>query len=272
MSAPLLPPRLLAFDLDGTLIIEQGLLVPDDTRAALTRLRTQGVRLALITGRDQPPPGVLNAAKPDAVATHNGGRVEIGGELHTQLYFSGAELQAVLAHRLDDARVIAFTQGAVYVDLPPGVPVPEWLSRREHFALAQAPLTEVTKIGFYHPGVASWRDELRSGDYGHLVYTGAQAPYPDFLTVTPSGGDKGAALVIIAEQFGIPLSEVTVFGDSDNDEAMFLVAGRAVQVGDLPLLTPYAHDRVAGPEVLGRYLHQLADELEQLQSEPSRAP
>ncbi|WP_293909341.1 HAD family hydrolase [Deinococcus sp.] len=264
LPVPFSPPRLLAFDLDGTLIIEQGLFVPDDSRAALTRLRAQGVKVAIVTGRDQPPPGVLEATRPDAVATHNGGRVEIGGELHSQLHFSSSELEAVLAHQLGGARVMAFTAEAVYIDTAPGMVVPDWLSRREHFPLAQAPRQAVTKIGFYHPGVASWRDELRSGDYGHLVYTGAQAPYPDFLTVTPGGADKGAALSIIAEQFGIPLAQVTVFGDSDNDEAMFMVAGRAVQVGDLPLLRPYAHDQVPGPEALGAYLHALADELERI--------
>ena len=268
MSVPFLPPLLLAFDLDGTLITEQGLLVPDDSRAALKRLRAQGLKVAIITGRDQPPPGVLDAARPDAVATHNGGRVEIGGALHSQLHFSSSELEAVLAHQLGDARVMAFTADAVYIDTVPGMAVPEWLARREHFPLAQAPMHAVTKIGFYHPGVASWRDELRSGGYGHLVYTGAQAPYPDFLTVTPGGADKGAALSIIAGQFGIALAQVTVFGDSDNDEAMFAVAGRAVQVGDLPLLAPYAHERVEGPQALGAYLHALADELTRSRGEP----
>ena len=255
-------PQLLAFDLDGTLILEGSLVVPHSTQAALSRLRQLGTHIAIITGRDQPPPGVLEAARPVAVATSNGGHIEIGGKVHTELRFSEAELAAVLGHQLDGARVIAFTTRAVYVDVPPDAPAPDWLVRREHHPLSDAPVNEVIKVGFYHPEVSHWRDTLRGGDFAHLVYTGAQAPYPDFLTVTPGGADKGAALSVIAAQLGVPMENVTAFGDSDNDEAMFALAGYAVQVGNLPLLRPYAHEQIEKPEVLGAYLHALADELE----------
>lgn len=255
-------PRLLAFDLDGTLILEASLTVPAATVSALARLRQLGVQAAIVTGRDQPPPGVLEAARPVAVATSNGGHIELGGQMHTSLRFSETELAAVLGHQLGDARVIAFTHRAIYVDVPPGVAAPEWLAQREHRPLRDAPAGEVIKVGFYHPEVASWRDELRGGGYGHLVFTGAQPPYPEFLTVTPTGADKGAALSVIAQQLGVPMERVTAFGDSDNDEAMLALAGRAVQVGHLPLLAPYAHEQVERPEELGAYLHALADELE----------
>lgn len=257
----LVRPQLLAFDLDGTLILEASLSVPEVTQAAFKRLRRTGIKIAIITGRDQPPPGVLEAAQPEAVATSNGGRIDIGGAMHQELRFSEAELAAVLAHQLGQARVIAFTSRAIYVDLPPGVQAPIWLSRREHYPLSQVPMNEVIKVGFYHQDVVRWRDALR-GEYSHLVYTGAQPPYPEFLTVTPAGADKGAALSVIAGQLGVALSHVAVFGDSDNDEAMFAVAGMAVQVGHLPLLTPYAQVQVERPEALGEYLHTLADELE----------
>ncbi|GAA4008413.1 HAD family hydrolase [Deinococcus rubellus] len=262
MSLPPHRPQLLAFDLDGTLILEASLTVPAATISALARLRRLGVQAAIVTGRDQPPPGVLEAARPVAVATSNGGHITIGGQVHTELRFSEAELAAVLGHQLGNARVIAFTHRAIYVDVPPGVAAPEWLARREHFPLSEAPAGEVIKVGFYHAEVASWRDELRGGGFGHLVFTGAQPPYPEFLTVTPSGADKGAALSVIAQQLGVPMERVTAFGDSDNDEAMLALAGRAVQVGRLPLLVPYAHEQVERPEVLGEYLHALADGLE----------
>lgn len=254
-------PQLLAFDLDGTLILEASLSVPQHSQSAFVRLRRLGIRVAIITGRDQLPQGVLEAAQPIAVATSNGGRIEINGTLHQELCFRENELAAVLAHQLSDARVIAFTQHTLYVDLPPNVPAPEWLARREHRPLSEAPASEVIKVGFYHPEVAGWRDALRL-EHAQLVYTGAQAPYPEFLTVTPRGADKGAALSVIAQQLGIPMAQVTAFGDSDNDEAMLAVAGRAVQVGHLPLLRSYAHQQVERPEVLGEYLHALADELE----------
>ena len=57
MSLPVLPafaPQLLAFDLDGTLIQDGGTSVPEVTAAALHRLKSLGVRVALVTGLAHP--------------------------------------------------------------------------------------------------------------------------------------------------------------------------------------------------------------------------
>ncbi|WP_425147946.1 HAD-IIB family hydrolase [Deinococcus sp.] len=252
---------LLAFDLDGTLLPDGGQRVPPATRAALRRLHALNIPVAIITGRDMPPDDVLDAAQPTAVATNNGGRILLGGTLHRETRFDPADLKAVLAHELDDARVMAFTADKVYVDIPPNTPVPQWLAYRPHAPLSEAPAQGVLKVGFYHPDIRGWRDALAES-HPHLVMTGAQPPYTDFLTITPAGADKGAALLAIAQGLGIELADTMVFGDSDNDLAMLELAGVAVQVGHLPLLRPYAHEVLDGPETLGAYLEALAERLE----------
>ncbi|WP_034385276.1 HAD-IIB family hydrolase [Deinococcus sp. YIM 77859] len=253
-------PLLLAFDLDGTLIPDQGREVPGPTAQALARLRTLGVRLAIITGRDTPPRPVREAVQPDAVATNNGGRIEVGGELHAEAHFTPAELEAILAHELADARVVVFTAGGLYVDLPPGREPEPWMQARSFRPLAEAPREGIVKVGFYHPNVAAFAARLRAS-HPHLVLTGAQPPYTEFLTVTPVGAHKGAALTLIAQALDIPLERTVAFGDSDNDQAMLELAGHAVQLGTLPLLAPHAHEQVASPEALGAYLHGLADRI-----------
>lgn len=266
VPGPDLPPAhslLLAFDLDGTLIPEGGLTVPAATRAALGRLRGLGVRVAVITGRDEPPQDVLDAARPAAVATNNGGTITVNGEVHQEAHFDVADVRAVLAHELQDARIIAFTARRIYVDAPAGTPVPEWLARRDHAPLSELGEDEaqILKVGFYHPGIRGWRDALAQS-HPHLVMTGAQEPYTEFLTVTPAGADKGAALVAIARALQVPLQHTFAFGDSDNDVAMLEVAGRAVQLGTLPLLHPHADESLDGPDALGAYLDALARQLE----------
>lgn len=253
-------PLLLAFDLDGTLIPEQGREVPAATVEALARLHALGVKVAIITGRDTVPPHVLRTARPDAVATNNGGRVHFGEELHTETRFSAADLEAVLAHELEDARLVLFTEGGLFVDLPDGTQPEAWMVARGYQSLAHAPQEGIQKVGFYHPDVAGHAARLRES-HPHLVLTGAQEPYTHFLTVTPAGAHKGAALALIAEGLGIAPERTVAFGDSDNDVAMLEVAGYAVQSGTLPLLAEHAHARVAGPEALGAYLHALADRL-----------
>lgn len=253
-------PLLLAFDLDGTLIPDAGRTVPDNTRQALTRLRALGVKLAIITGRDTPPGAVLEAVQPDAVVTNNGGRIELEGELHTEAQFAPDDLEAVLAHELSGAQVVLFTAAGLYVDVPDSQAPEAWMVARSYQPLAKAPREGVLKIGFYHPEVAGLASRLRDS-HPHLVLTGGQPPYPHFLTVTPEGAHKGAALVLVAEALRVPLAQTAAFGDSDNDEAMLEVAGYAVQVGTLPLLAPHAHMQLPRHEDLGAYLHALADGL-----------
>lgn len=254
-------PLLLAFDLDGTLIRDGGQELPEDTAAALARLRALGVRVAIVTGRDLPPRGVSARAEFDAVATNNGGRVHFGPELRTSARFGPGDLEAVLAHELDGARVVLFTEADLYVQLPPGRDPEPWMIARQARPLADAPHADVTKVGFWHPDVAGFAARLRAS-HPHLVVTGGQPPYPEFLTITPTGAHKAAALALIAEGLDIPLERTVAFGDSDNDEVMLELAGYAVQVGTLPLLARHADTGLPGHEEMGTYLHAVAARLE----------
>lgn len=253
-------PLLMAFDLDGTLIAERSNELLPDTALALSRLRAAGVKLAIITGRDMPPAAVERDMQPHAVASNNGGRITVNGELHTEAEFTDADLESVLAHELDGARVVLFTAERLYVDIPAGREPEEWMLLRGYRPLAEAPRQGILKVGYYHPQVAGFAQQLRQ-THPHLVLTGAQEPYPHFLTVTPEGAHKGAALMLIADALGIPHERTVAFGDSDNDEAMLEIAAYAVQVGDLPLLRPHANAHLGSHAQLSAYLNAWADRL-----------
>lgn len=251
MLPDVLPP-LLAFDLDGTLLPDGAQEASPEMLSACAKLRGRGALLALVTGRVRLPPGLAEAVRPAAVATSNGGRVEVGGEVKRELHFSEEELRRVLAFELPQARVMAY--GA---DTYAGGP-PEQLAatQRSYRPLDEA--RDVGKITFVHPEAASHVERMR-GLHGHLVLTGAHPPYEQFLTVTPQGADKGAALALLAAELGVPLSRVAAFGDSDNDLTMLREAGFAVQVGNLPLLRPHARAHVASQTELAAYLTRLAE-------------
>lgn len=253
--------RLLAFDLDGTLLADDK-TVPDASVAALSRLRGLGCQVALITGRDRVPPDVLRAVEPDAQAVNNGGTVIVNGAFHREAHFSEEELLAVLAVALPGTRLVAYGRERLYFDPPEGEALPDWMAGRALAPLREAARDRISKVGLYHPEVAAWADALRTR-HPHLTLTGAQDPYPHFLTVTPQGADKGAALSLLAEALAVPLAATVAFGDSDNDVAMLELAGLAVQVGSLPLLAPHAHASVDGPEALGAWLDAFATALEQ---------
>jgi len=261
IQPPATLPLLVAFDLDGTLIADGARDIPAATAEALARLKTLGVQVAIITGRDLPPDAVREAVQPDAVATNNGGRIEIGGTLHQESRFGPGDLEAVLAHELDDARTVLFAADCIYFDIPDDLEPEPWMLLRTHKPISEAPHEEILKVGFYHLGVADFAGRLRLS-HPHLVLTGAQPPYPHFLTVTPDGAHKGAALTLIAQALNVPLEHTIAFGDSDNDQAMLEVAGHAVQVGTLPLLAQHAHQQLPDHLALAEYLNGLADRVE----------
>ena len=87
-----------------------------------------------------------------------------------------------------------------------------------------------------------------------ITVTGGQEPYLTYLTFTPKQANKGYALQAIAQHIDVPITECIVFGDSDNDIEMFKVAGKAVQIGDLDILSPYAHIQLSNPQELIQWL------------------
>lgn len=246
-------PLLLAFDFDGTLVPDGRPELPAELPPVLRALSERGVKLAAITGRDVLPPGIEEAIPFDAVATQNGGHVEVGGEVKRALYFTDKELEAVLAHSMEGARLMMFSGGQMYVDLPKGeIPTTQQLARNPK-PTAEIPAGRVQKVNFFHSEVAGHAAHLRQ-HHPHLTVTGAQPPYTKMMTITPGGAHKGAGIEVLARELGIPLERTIAFGDSDNDVAMFEVAGYAVQSGDLPLLHAYADESISGPEVLAEWL------------------
>ena len=254
-------PLLLAFDFDGTLVPDGCPELPADLPPVLRRMHGLGVKLAAVTGRDVLPPGIEDAIPFDALATQNGGHVEVGGAVQQALYFSDDELEAVLAHGLDGVRLMMFSGGQMYVDLPEGeIPTQQQLARNPR-PVSEIPAGRVQKVNFFHPEVARHASRLREHAAGFTV-TGAQPPYAGMMTVTPKGAHKGGGLRVLAEGLGIPLTRTIVFGDSDNDLAMFEVAGYAVQSGNLPLLRPHADEQISSPKALAAWLETLVEELQ----------
>jgi Cof subfamily protein (haloacid dehalogenase superfamily) len=68
---------------------------------------------------------------------------------------------------------------------------------------------------------------------------------PTYLEITQAGINKGEALKILAEYLAIPLEDILVIGDSQNDVSMFEIAGMAVAMGNAPEEVKAAADLVA---------------------------
>jgi hydroxymethylpyrimidine pyrophosphatase-like HAD family hydrolase len=227
--------RLLAIDLDGTLLDGMGGLSPR-TAAALRRAVEAGIVVAPATARwyqaaVRPFAGIgLQVA---AIASAGADVRGPGGEAVAQVALPGefARFIAELCDRAGWPATVALP-GFAYRranELPPwAANAPEWLrpvtSLRE--AALDGALAVLAEPGAEDPRLTelrAWRDRVELFDA--LAFTG-----DGMVTVTAKGVDKGHGLRALCRALGIDPAEAVAIGDSEVDVPMFRKAGLAVAV------------------------------------------
>ncbi|MCW2582095.1 MAG: HAD-superfamily hydrolase, subfamily [Klenkia sp.] len=272
-------PKLVATDLDGTLLTSQG-VVSDRTRAAMDASWAAGVPVVGVTGRG---PRLL-----DSVRTMLGGRgvavLAQGGfvvdldtdEVLRTVGLPRDEARAVIAaiEAVTGPLIIAVEDAATQsealrplrvqhgFDWP--YPEPADLLAREH-VLPDGPVLKV-----FLRSETLGQDELLALALSVTDPSAAEVTHAGlgFIEVLPPGITKATGLAIALERFGVPMSDVVVFGDMPNDlpmiHAVAAAGGRAVAVANAhPAVQAAASHRTSGHDVDGvaRYLEALQSEV-----------
>lgn len=228
-------PRLLALDLDGTLLGADGQL-PPRTRVALRRLRAGGVHVVLASGRA--PAGMLRLCQElgldDPQITMQGALIAspLTGSVLAAWRLEPAEAQAQIAFAREVGAVplLCFADGFRCEVLTPEVealfapfeePLPLIVPDLELLA-EQRPI----KTFLYTPPGAHERiwEAANRAFAGRATVTSGDEHSVELL---PLGASKGEALRALAASLGIPLAEVAAIGDARNDIAMLRLAGRS---------------------------------------------
>lgn len=230
-------PRLIASDLDGTLLDADG-GVSARTRAALDAAQAAGIEIVLVTGR--PPRWVREM--PDATGAHA-----------VVVCANGALLYDVDEHAVLDHAPIP---GALAVELvdhlradAPGCRFAcemTFTFGRDADYPARLPAPPGTLIGDVRAFVAD-RDTtkliVRDDDLPHdelvrvvqgIVGDRAEVTHSGWgiVEISARGVDKGRGLRVACARHGIDPAEVIAFGDMPNDLPMLRLAGRGVAVGN----------------------------------------
>jgi hydroxymethylpyrimidine pyrophosphatase-like HAD family hydrolase len=246
--------RLLALDLDGTLLRDDGQIDPRD-RAALADARARGMVITLVTGRlPHTTLPIARALGLDGPLLCADGALVIAGD--------GAVLRSHSLPGAAFARCLALAQETATPLMFLGVH--EVLGRPEHQALAlhlQGWSDRFVAVDF--PGLQTAIEARAPLMAGFLVGTQAEvlqlgerfgaAPVdtvsaetwaidpvplgeaaPWVLRVRAGGIDKGIALGRLAAQLGIDQNDVAAVGDWYNDVPMLLWAGRSFAMGHAP--------------------------------------
>jgi Cof subfamily protein (haloacid dehalogenase superfamily) len=245
--------RLVCIDVDGTLIGKSGEPAPESWSAA-GRARAKGIRLAICSGRPGFGRAREYAARLDSTGWHifqNGSSVVHlpDGETRSRPLPEEAVLMLIGRSR-ETGRILE-----LYSDLDYFVEstAPRAKQHAHLLGVPWAPVDLDRRSGTIvraqwivaHDEVARVMAEPHEG----LTLAPSLSPVmPDatFINCTPVGVDKGDALRRVAGEYGIPLGQVMMVGDSDNDLAALRVAGVAVAMGNAEPAVRHAASRVVG--------------------------
>ncbi|MDR6867051.1 Cof subfamily protein (haloacid dehalogenase superfamily) [Microbacterium resistens] len=252
-------PRLIATDLDHTLLSADGVVTPR-TRAALDAARTAGILVVPVTARQ--PIGLREVA---AGAAFEGwalcGNGAFGIHLTTGDLLFAQEIPAVVQREIADALTVALP-GVLFASVrhagerfvaQEGYAALARLSdhKRDPRTMGGAPLAEVVaepslKLVIRHPDATL--DEI-FGTLQGLGLAGFEATLSGapFVEVMAEGVTKASGLAQLCAHLGIGREEVVAFGDGLNDLEMLRWAGRGVAVANAIDVLRDAADEIAPP-------------------------
>ncbi|MER6349490.1 HAD-IIB family hydrolase [Streptomyces sp. NPDC001595] len=245
--APAIPPRLIATDLDGTLLRDDKSVSPR-TMAALAAAEEAGIEVFFVTGRPARWMGVVS----DHVHGHglaicgNGAAVvDLHGGPGAHRFVKVRELARDNA--LDAVRLLReAAPGTVFAveqtygfhqepDYPKlHMEVPDTLAPAERLLAPDAAGAgePVLKILAYHPELDPdgflTLARLAIGDRANVTRSSPSA----LLEISGPGVSKASTLALCCAERGISHEEVVAFGDMPNDVEMLTWAGQSYAMGN----------------------------------------
>lgn len=240
-----MPYRLLALDLDGTLLRSDH-SVDDRDRAAIAELQRAGVTVTIITGRLQS--GSVAAARAcgieGAIACVEGSHlVELASNTTLAHHPMDVELRRVLRDTTGDhgLATFVFDAQAIHHD-DAGAPYagyvrtwsPDLRLVEEELAWQTEPIAAVAigdpdRVAAAHEVLRGHADRLFS-----VSFAVSQMPGKHAVLVRAAGPSKGTALRELCRLVGCSTDEAVAIGDWVNDVPMFEVAGRSFAMGGAP--------------------------------------
>lgn len=228
-------PRIIAIDLDGTLLTHAKTISPRN-KAAIEAARAHGTAVVLASGRTHEATGkyshLLGMAPADIVISYNGARV---GELDGPRLFERGVPADLAAYVIDYAEEHQLHLNFYYEDTLYVRDLNEWSRLYQGRTGTQPhPIGSLQKMKGKSPTKLLIVNSLERTNgliapmkvhFGESLYiTKTDDEYLEFMNPQVN---KGAALAFVAEKLGVDRSLTWAFGDNYNDIPMLEWAGRS---------------------------------------------
>lgn len=219
--------KLVATDVDGTLVVDGSASLNPDYFPVFERLMEKGILVVVASGRGES--SIENIMKPIAdqitMIAEGGAYVCAKGkplEVHKIPLEMVREI-VIDIREMTDCEIMVNGPNTCYVETKDDEFL-RWIIEDYHFNVTKVEdllevEDEIVKISLYHPIDAGkqaengflqkWKDQL------HLAVSGNE-----WVDCVMPGINKGTALQKIQEQYGISKEETMVFGDNKNDLEM----------------------------------------------------
>jgi Cof subfamily protein (haloacid dehalogenase superfamily) len=240
------PVRLLAIDIDGTLLNSQ-FAIPHANLLALQRAHQAGVEVVLVTGRRHTfaLPIAQQAGIPLWLISSNGAVTRsLSGELFYRDLLPRETARRLCEHMSDfrSQAVITFdceTKGALVLESLDGFhsSIAGWIAKNQEFIEYVAPIEQCLTCdpvqAMYCGGIEAMQrvqERLAAGEVARdITVLRTEYPHRDLSIVDVLNGtcSKGAAVERWARHRGIERDQVAAIGDNFNDVEMLEFAGTA---------------------------------------------
>lgn len=266
--------KLIASDIDGTLIKEGTHAFPKELGHAIDRLKKQGILFVAASGRQYKSMYNLFKDKAEDIifVSGNGAYIRCRNRDISEHRMSKDILERLVKEirsmEQDGYLFMAESKDTAYVEVNSDE-FKDLLVKGYHYEITPVKdilkeCDDVLKISLYHKtDIQAAADRMIPRWQAELKVLRSGTNWVDFM---PQGVDKGNAIDFIQKVMGISKEETVVFGDNTNDVGMFGKAKYSYAVEDAAKeVQKQAAYIIESPEKQGviRFLQNMADKLEQ---------
>ena len=268
--------KLIAFDLDGTLLNSKGKIL-ESSKKAIKAAEKQGIKIVLVTGRHHV------AARPyhwelglDTPAICCNGAYIMDFKQPEPVYsnpLSKEQARRIIRiARERDLHILMYVEDAMtYETLNPHMQrLSNWAKEqptivRPNIKQIDDAMNIMESSHSIHKFVLSHTDQKHFQkayqDIQGMMDVNCERSWIDRMDIANSGNTKGSTLLRLASQWGINQEEIIAVGDNDNDISMVRLAGLGVAMGNcseelMPVadLTVGSNDENSIAELIEQYV------------------